>query len=54
MLFALITGASGGIGLDIARELAKRKNDLLLVARSEEKLSKAKKEIEEQQGVRVE
>lgn len=54
MAFALITGASGGIGLDIARELAKRKIDLLLVARSEEKLSKAKKEIEEQEGVRVE
>lgn len=54
MAFALITGASGGIGLDIARELAQRKVDLLLVARSEKNLSKAKKEITEQYGVRVE
>jgi len=54
MAFALITGASGGIGLDIAFELAKRKIDLLLVARSEENLSKAKKNISEKYGVRVE
>lgn len=54
MAFALITGASGGIGLALARELAKRKIDLLLVARSEENLSKAKKEIVSQFGVRVE
>ena len=43
MAFALITGASGGIGLDVAYELAQRKIDLLLAARSEENLSKAKK-----------
>ncbi|GAB3988499.1 SDR family oxidoreductase [Spirosoma daeguense] len=35
MAYALITGASKGIGLAIARELARRKFDLLLVARSE-------------------
>lgn len=39
MAYALITGASGGIGLCLARELAQRKIDLLLVARSGEKLS---------------
>jgi uncharacterized protein len=39
MAYALITGASGGIGLCLARELAKRKIDLLLVARSGERLS---------------
>lgn len=38
MPYALITGASGGIGLCLAEELAKRKIDLLLVARSEPKL----------------
>jgi len=54
MAFALITGASGGIGLSIAHELAKRKIDLLLVARSAEKLSVAKKEIEEKYKVRTE
>ncbi len=35
MAFALITGASKGIGKNIALELAKRKIDVLLVARSE-------------------
>jgi hypothetical protein len=54
MAFALITGASGGIGLDIAYELAQRKIDLLLVARSKENLSKAKKSISEKYGVQVE
>jgi short-subunit dehydrogenase len=54
MAFALITGASGGIGLSMARELAQRKIDLLLVARSEDKLTGAKKELEEKYKVRVE
>lgn len=54
MAFALVTGASGGIGLAIAHELAKKKTDLLLVARSEQNLTKAKKEIHEKYGVRVE
>lgn len=38
--FALITGASKGIGKCIATELAKRKVNLLLVARSEDLLQK--------------
>jgi len=54
MAFALITGASGGIGLSMAHELARRKIDLLLVARSEDKLSNARKELEEKYKVRVE
>ncbi|HEV8515613.1 MAG TPA: SDR family oxidoreductase [Cyclobacteriaceae bacterium] len=54
MAYALITGASGGIGLSIAREVAQRKIDLLLVARSEDKLSNAKKELEEKYKIRVE
>ena len=40
MAFALITGASGGIGFALAKELALRKHDVLLVARSEELLKK--------------
>lgn len=54
MAFALITGASGGIGLSMAHELAKRKIDLLLVARSEDKLKAAKELLEEKYRVRVE
>jgi short-subunit dehydrogenase len=37
----LITGASDGIGLEIARLLAQKGNQLLLVARNSEKLEKA-------------
>ena len=35
---ALITGASSGIGLDMARYLATKKYELILVARNKEKL----------------
>src|SRR5258708_1721033 len=45
MAFALITGASGGIGSAIAFELAQRKKDLLLVARSKEKLNEVKENL---------
>lgn len=38
---ALITGASGGIGLEIARQLASQNYQITLVARSEDKLNKA-------------
>lgn len=48
---ALVTGASSGIGRDIARELAKRNIDLIIVARDEEKLNEVKNSI---QNVNVE
>lgn len=50
---ALITGASSGIGRDIARTLSKKGYDLVLVARDEEKLNQVKKELE-QNGVNIE
>lgn len=46
MSYALITGASKGIGRAIAKELASRKIDILLVARSENLLSELANEIE--------
>ncbi len=45
MTYALITGASKGIGKAIAIELAKKKNNLLLVARNEEQLATLAEEI---------
>ena len=43
---AIITGASGGIGLEIAKLLASRNYQLTLVARSEDKLMKAMQNLE--------
>lgn len=42
---ALITGASSGIGRDMARELSKKGFDLVLVARAEDKLNEVKTEL---------
>lgn len=45
MLKALVTGASSGIGRDIAKELAKRNIDLILVSRDLIKLEQVKEQI---------
>ena len=44
----LLTGASSGIGKDMAKILNKKKYDLILVARDEEKLNIVKKELEKE------
>ena len=49
----LITGASSGIGKDMARIFGENKNELVLVARDEEKLKEVKEEIEKK-GAKVE
>ncbi|BFM18257.1 SDR family oxidoreductase [Maricurvus nonylphenolicus] len=50
---ALITGASSGIGLELARIHAARGGDLVLVARSEDKLNELARELESSHGVNV-
>ena len=53
MAYALITGASKGIGLAIAGELARRKFDVLLVARSESLLRQEAGRLAATYGVRA-
>ncbi len=50
---ALVTGASGGIGADIATILAGRDHDLVLVARSREKLVALAEALERAHGIHV-
>jgi len=50
---ALITGASSGIGYEIAKLFAADKTDLLIVARNEKKLLEIKNEFEEKFTVDV-
>jgi short-subunit dehydrogenase len=51
---ALITGASGGIGAEIARELARRGHGVVLVARRKQRLAEIAEEISDEYGVRAE
>ena len=52
--YALITGASSGIGEEFARALAKRRRNLVLVARSKQKLEALAGEFRDSQGIRAE
>lgn len=53
-MYAVITGASKGIGKAIAFELAKKHYNLVLVARSENLLKEVKKEIQSKNEVSIE
>ncbi len=50
---ALITGASGGLGLEFARICARKGCDLVLVARNKEKLLSIGKDLEDAYGIRA-
>ena len=54
MTSALITGATAGIGLEFARQLAQRGHDLVLVARDEPRLAAVADELRAAYAVEVE
>jgi short-subunit dehydrogenase len=51
--YTLITGASSGIGLELAKQLAEKNHNLILVARSEDKLEALQKYLINQFNVDV-
>jgi short-subunit dehydrogenase len=51
MTTALITGASAGIGAAFAQQLAARKTDLVLVARSETSLQQQAQQLQDQHNI---
>ena len=50
--YALITGATSGIGLEISKDLAKRGFNLVLVARTKEKLNQTAKELIQEYNIK--
>lgn len=54
MTTALITGASSGIGEEFAKQLAAKETDLILVARSQDKLEALASKLQQQHSINAE
>ena len=52
-MIALVTGASSGIGREIARSLARHGINLIITARRKDKLDELKSELVEEHKVKV-
>jgi short-subunit dehydrogenase len=50
--YALVTGATSGIGLEISRDLARRGYNLVLVARTKEKLIETSRELVKEYNIK--
>ena len=51
--YALVTGASSGIGYELARLFAKDGKNIVVVARSRDKLEGLKGDLEKEHGIKV-
>jgi len=51
--YVLITGASTGIGYELAHLFAQEKRDLILVARGKDKLEEVSKELKDKYGITI-
>lgn len=51
--YAIVTGSSDGIGLEYARQLAKRGFNLLLISRTESKLKKIQEDLQKKYRIDV-
>ena len=53
-MWALVTGASSGIGAEFTEQLARDGYDIILVARDEERLRERAKLLEAKHGIKTE